>query len=531
MVSRFFKCDPDRLKLLLADQLAEEGQRELAEHLETCQACRQRLEMLAADEKWWSEARASLRGQPAAASPAAAAGGQGGAADRVATDAGQCDTAEIPLEFLAPKDQPRKLGRLGSYEIEAIVGSGGMGVVLKGFDPQLSRHVAIKVLLPLLATSAAARRRFAREARAAAAIVHEHVVPIHAVDFAGDLPYLVMPLIVGRSLQQRIDQEGPLGVKEILRIGMQTAAGLGAAHAQGLVHRDVKPANILLENGVERVMITDFGLARAMDDASCTRSGVVAGTPQYMAPEQAEGHTVDHRADLFGLGSVLYAMCTGRPPFRAETTMAVLRRICEGQPRPIREIYPEIPDWLVAIIAKLHQKDPAERFQSAAEVADLLGRSLAHVQQPLAVPLPRGLRPHLWRRITLGLRRHAAGRRLRRPGDQRPDPRNCPFCRVAPRKQPGAGQHAGSGTGCASGTRGTSGRELGYVREGRRHRIIRAGTGHASVPARRRLPGGDHGDWPGPPRYGKGRIWAAWGDISRSASDPACRAACAAGGP
>src|SRR5581483_10498584 len=125
--------------------------------------------------------------------------------------------------------------------------------------------------------------------------------------------------IPGCSLQDRLDRQGPLELKEILRIGMQVAAGLSAAHAQGLVHRDIKPANILLEHGVERVKITDFGLARTIDDASLTASGVIAGTPQYMAPEQARGEGVDHRSDLFSLGSVLYAMCTGHSPFRAET--------------------------------------------------------------------------------------------------------------------------------------------------------------------------------------------------------------------
>jgi len=197
-----------------------------------------------------------------------------------------------------------------------------------------------------------------------------------------------MAYIAGRSLQERLDHEGPLGVKEILRIGMQAAAGLAAAHAQGLVHRDVKPANILLENGVERVRLTDFGLARAVDDASVTQSGVVAGTPQYMAPEQASGGSVDHRADLFSLGSTLYAMCTGHAPFRADSAMAVLRRVCDEQPRPIREINPDIPDWLLVIIAKLHAKEPGERFQTAAEVAELLGRCLAHLQQPNTVLLP-----------------------------------------------------------------------------------------------------------------------------------------------
>ena len=134
--------------------------------------------------------------------------------------------------------------------------------------------------------------------------------------------------------------------------------------------------------------ITDFGLARAADDASISHSGMVAGTPMYMAPEQAQGGQIDHRADLFSLGSVLYAMCTGRPPFRATTTMAVLKRVCEEDPRPIREINPEVPEWLCAVIAKLHAKKPDDRFQSANEVADLLQQHLAHLRQPNLVAAP-----------------------------------------------------------------------------------------------------------------------------------------------
>ena len=155
-----------------------------------------------------------------------------------------------------------------------------------------------------------------------------------------------------------------------------------------LVHRDIKPANILLEDGVERVKITDFGLARAADDASLTRTGVIAGTPQFMSPEQARGELVDHRSDLFSLGSVLYAMCTGRPPFRAETSYGMLRRICEGQPRDIRDVNPEIPEWLAAFVSRLHAKDPADRFQTAGEVAQLLEQCLANLRQPEAAPFP-----------------------------------------------------------------------------------------------------------------------------------------------
>ena len=183
-------------------------------------------------------------------------------------------------------------------------------------------------------------------------------------------------------------QAGSLSLPEILRIGMQTADGLAAAHAQGLVHRDVKPANILLEEDVERVRLTDFGLARAAAEAAVTRSGVVAGTPHYMAPEQALGLAADQRADLFSLGSTIYAMCAGHPPFRADSPLAVLKRVCDDEPRPLLEVNAEIPAWLQAIVGRLMQKDPARRIQTASEVSDLLRGCLAHVQQPSVTPLP-----------------------------------------------------------------------------------------------------------------------------------------------
>ena len=186
------------------------------------------------------------------------------------------------------------------------------------------------------------------------------------------LPYIAMEFIPGETLQQRLDRTGPLDVAEVLRIGRQIAEGLAAAHATDLIHRDIKPGNVLLEGGPQRVKITDFGLARAADDASISQSGIIAGTPMFMAPEQALGHTLDQRADLFSLGSVLYQMAAGRPPFRANGTLAVLKRVAEDTPRPIREIIPETPQWLCDIIAKLHAKNPDDRFQSAREVADVL---------------------------------------------------------------------------------------------------------------------------------------------------------------
>jgi serine/threonine protein kinase len=278
------------------------------------------------------------------------------------------------LGFLEPPTKPGALGRIGHYEVLQVLGQGGFGIVLQAFDEVLQRVVAVKVLAPEIATTSPARKRFLREARASAAVRHENVVQIYAVE-DHPLPYLVMELIPGETLQQLLDRTGPLDVPEILHIGRQIGAGLAAAHETGLIHRDVKPGNILIEGGPERrAKLTDFGLARATDDASLSQSGLVAGTPLYMAPEQARGETLDHRSDLFSLGSVLYVMCTGHPPFRASGALAVLRRVCEDRPRPIREIIPETPSWLCDLIARLHAKDPAERFQSAREVVDLLER-------------------------------------------------------------------------------------------------------------------------------------------------------------
>jgi serine/threonine-protein kinase len=383
-------CDPDVLDLFLRDKLADNERVVLEEHLDDCVSCREQLERLAAEPALWTEAHDALSsaGDEPLPSGLTALDEDSSAASRPDADAVR---PEQIRGFLSATDDPRMLGRFGGYEIAGVIGYGGMGVVLKGLDVALNRYVAIKVLAPHLATSAAARMRFAREARQAAAVVHENVTAIHSVSEANGLPYLVMPYVRGTSLQKRLDTQGPLSTAEVLRIGMQAARGLAAAHAQGLVHRDIKPANILLEDGIERLTITDFGLARAADDASLTRSGVIAGTPQYMSPEQARGEAIDARSDLFSLGSVLYTLCTGRAPFRAETPFGVLRRITDDTPRPIREINPEIPEWLTALVEKLHAKDLAQRFQSADEVARLFEQCLAHLQQPAAVPLPEQL--------------------------------------------------------------------------------------------------------------------------------------------
>jgi eukaryotic-like serine/threonine-protein kinase len=394
-----------RLQTLLDGQLAVNEQETVIRHVETCGACQRILDSLTPASQSWEDVAAQLRKEDRVPAPAlqqvierakAATGTDDTEAEEKSTPRGDAprgaETHDVSgghrdddnLAFLVPSSRPGALGRLGHYEILEIIGKGGFGTVLKGFDAKLHRMVAIKVLSPELSASGTARQRFIREARAAAAVTHDHLVTIHAVEADHWPPYLVMQLIDGVTLQEKLDKSGTLGLKEILRISLQMAAGLAAAHKQGLVHRDIKPANILLENGVERVKITDFGLAKTVDDASVSQSGVVAGTPMYMSPEQAEGLPIDHRSDLFSLGTVLYTMCTGHPPFRASGTHAVLKRVIDASPRPIREINTEIPDWLCAIIAKLHAKNPDDRFQNAKEVAELLAQHLAHVQRSLA---------------------------------------------------------------------------------------------------------------------------------------------------
>ena len=392
-------CSLALLEMALAESISAEQEETLHRHLEECEACAATLDQMAGGDAWRQEAAALLSADeldeekgdsPHLCEAPSGPFRQMGTVPFFPGD--EWSNVDFSVEHLEPSDQPNVLGRLGGYDVLEIIGRGGMGIVLKGFDRELKRCVAIKVLAPHLAQSSLAKKRFAREAQAAAAVVHPNVLAIHQVQPNGRLPFLVMPLVAGESLAQRLTVQGRLELKETLRIGMQAAAGLAAAHEQGLVHRDVKPANILLEKGVERAVLTDFGLARAADDVSMTRWGIIAGTPQYMSPEQARGEPLDGRSDLFSLGCVLYEMATGVSPFRADSTMATLRRLIDDPPRAIASLNPELPPWFVGIVERLLEKDPSRRFGSAKEVSELLEGCLAHVQQPASVPLPAGLR-------------------------------------------------------------------------------------------------------------------------------------------
>ena len=387
----------EELDQLIQGQLTIARSAVVTEHVGHCSGCQERLEEVATgeDENLTTSVRHYEQDRPPSASalwPALSAVAAEVSATGVLPLPSRGDargSGEYRLDFLRPTDTPNRIGKLGPFDIVQEVGRGGMGVVLHAFDASLGRDVAVKVLDPQLAGNELARKRFCREARAAASVTHENLVAVHQVhdDEASGLPYLVMQLIHGESLEQRLKRSGKMTATEVVRLGLQAAAGLAAAHAGGLIHRDIKPGNILLEDGTDRVKLTDFGLARAAEDVKLTRTGFVAGTPLYMAPEQARGEDVDARADLFSLGSVLYEAATGTPPFDGKTPLAVLRRVADETQPSLRSLDDEIPQWLSDVIDRLLEKEPANRFQTAAEVVTIFETELARAKSGFAEPV------------------------------------------------------------------------------------------------------------------------------------------------
>lgn len=267
--------------------------------------------------------------------------------------------------------------RLGEYELRAVLGRGAMGVVFKAYEPSLDRDVAIKVLAPQLAALPVAHQRFAREARTAAAIQHEHVIGIHAVREAAGLPYLAMEYVEGGSLHDRLVECRPIPPSFIARVAREVASGLAAAHEKGIVHRDIKPANILVEAKTGHAKITDFGLARGANDSRLSVDGLPIGTPHFMSPEQVEGYGVGPASDLFSLGGVLYNLCTGEMPFQGDNVAAVLRAVCTYDPAPPRKLQPDIvPEWLSETVMRLLRKNPAHRFETAGQLVSWIDRHL-----------------------------------------------------------------------------------------------------------------------------------------------------------
>jgi serine/threonine protein kinase len=274
---------------------------------------------------------------------------------------------------LAAPEAEGEIGRLGAYRVLRVVGAGGMGVVFEAEDPVLERRVALKAMLPHLASNPTARERFIREARAAAKIQHDRVVPIYQVGEERGVPWLAMPFLRGETLDVRLRRQAPFLPEEVARIGAEVAEGLLAIHERGLIHRDVKPANIWLEGDEGHVKILDFGLARATGgEPQLTQAGAIVGSPAFMAPEQAGRQPVDARADLFALGCVLYLMATGALPFEGDDALSTLAAIASAEPIPPRQRHPPVPEELSDLILEMLAKKPQQRPASSREVREAL---------------------------------------------------------------------------------------------------------------------------------------------------------------
>ncbi|MBI1246820.1 protein kinase [bacterium] len=358
--------DADLLDLV-NDALPESRQSEVVSHLDQCPDCRARLEETAGQVEQWKAVAEHLQNKTEPAADSRLHDTLRGLKDPT-RHSNLPHPAEDPAPFDV-EDKPRLSDR---YEIVKELGRGGMGIVYLAVDQRLRRQVAIKLIRGPLTGDQAARDRIEREAIAAAAIRSPNVVAIHHIDHCPAGPFLVMEYIAGVSLEQRLHNEDRLSIEEVVRIGREIAAGLAAAHAGGLVHRDVKPANVLLEEGTGQVKLTDFGLVRGLDPTGLTQEDMISGTPEYIAPEQAAGREVDHRADLYSLGCVLYALCTGHPPFQGGSPLAILRRTQEEMPVPIQSLHAEVPSELCTVIERLLAKDPEARYQTANDVSEAL---------------------------------------------------------------------------------------------------------------------------------------------------------------
>lgn len=368
----------ETLASLLRGELDADQEQSATLHLDACPRCQTRLEQVAAAPDFAQQLGQRLQSaQLAAPRPhATPAYSSRSPASAPADNSRSLLDSRADAPILPPQPLPKTGDLLGRYRIEREIGRGGMGIVFEAEDVSLHRPVALKVLAPQWAADRLARQRFLSEARAAAAISSPYVVTVYAVEELEGWPILVMEFVRGRSLQELLDEKGPLPLDQIAAIGWRVAAGLAAAHRRGLVHRDVKPANILIENTTRKVKLTDFGLARAADDARLTRDGVIVGTPAYMSPEQVFEGDVDHRSDLFSFGSVLFSMALGEPPFTHANTLAIVRAVVETQPIRARQRDARLPEWFDQLVARLHAKSPADRFQSADEVARLLKHGL-----------------------------------------------------------------------------------------------------------------------------------------------------------
>lgn len=376
----------------LLDRNTPPEQSDLTQHLDHCERCQQQVAEFFDDDDFASQSRAAFRSsgltsrdwtQPVADDSL-----------QQANDASNPAVVSIVQALLGPTDDENSLGRLGRFEILGLVGSGGMGIVLKARSMAMDRIVAIKIPLPQYWQARETLLTLEREARSAAAVVHPNVIAIYHVDRYKDVPYLVMPYLPGQSLEQRIRRSGPIPIDEALRIARQVSAALSAAHACGVVHRDVKPANILLGTGTERVVLTDFGVAKIQSDATCTATGTFAGTPIYLSPEQAAGLGAGPASDMFSLGTVIWTMLCGSPPLAGMHTHAIVRQIADAKMPDVSQQNVDIPDWLCRLINSLHAKDPSKR-PSADQLSKWIESCQRHRSEGPSAPLPTELQGEL----------------------------------------------------------------------------------------------------------------------------------------
>ncbi|MDQ2952016.1 MAG: serine/threonine protein kinase, partial [Chloroflexota bacterium] len=282
------------------------------------------------------------------------------------------------------------------YLVDAEIGRGGMAVVYRARDLRLNRRVAIKVLPPELAFNADVRERFLREAQTSAQLAHPGIVPIYMVDEAEGLVFFVMALVDGETLGERLLRERRLPVEQVRRILTDVADALAYAHANGVVHRDIKPDNIMLDRATGRAVVTDFGIARAAaGDSRLTVTGVAIGTPAYMSPEQALGEReLDGRSDIYSLGIIGYQMLAGEPPFKASNTPAMLVKHVSEAPRPLEQLRPDAPRDLVNAIARALAKRPEDRWPDGTAFRDALSGARAaapYVERPATAVPPQRL--------------------------------------------------------------------------------------------------------------------------------------------
>ena len=328
------------------------------------------------------------------------------------------DFLDSRFDFLDSLRDKGEFGWLSHYRVQRLLGQGAMGLVFLAEDSLLFRPVALKVMRPEIADAHGIAQRFMREARATAAIKHDHIVTIYQVGDHNGLPFLAMEYLTGISLAQWLERGHSPSVELVLRLGREIAMGLSAAHRHGLIHRDIKPANIWLEAPSGRVKILDFGMARSQrEDVEITHSGAVMGTPAYMSPEQARGDSVGAGSDLFSLGCVMYRLCTGRLPFEGESVMAVLSALSTDDPRRPAEWHPELPQTLDDLIMGLLAKEPENRPESAEVVV----KEIRTIEREL-----RALQQEAERSAATALLPVSSERQVHAPTDEEPSPSKSP---------------------------------------------------------------------------------------------------------